>query len=116
MNVEAYKHILEECFPQLCINTFEPILDGWSSFVLEINGVYVFRFPRWPETDAQYEKEALLLPELAKVLPVSVPRFEFMWQGGPVYKRPIVGYRKIEGVPLLECGLDAEQLKDVARL
>lgn len=114
-DAESYKSILQKCFPQLCINTFEPILDGWSSFVLEINGEYIFRFPRWPEIDAQYEKEILLLPELARVLPVSIPRFEFIWPGGPVYDRPIVGYRKIEGVPLLECGLDADRSKDMAR-
>jgi aminoglycoside 2''-phosphotransferase len=104
MNTEPYKKLIEEFLPQLHIRTIEPILQGWDSTVFEVNGEYIFRFPKRPDVEAQLEKEILLLPELAKTLPVRVPHFEFISRRDENCSASFVGYRKIEGVPLTNIG------------
>ena len=78
---------------------------GWDSRVLEINGEWIFRFPRRPQVEDWLRREIALLPELAPALPVSVPAFELV-SADPLF----VGYRKLPGGPL---GRDASL--DVAR-
>lgn len=85
--------VLRERFPALEIRDVRAIEDGWDSLVLEVNGEYVFRFPRRPEVEAWVEREILLLPELAEALPVEVPRFDFVARNGLL----CVGYRKLVG-------------------
>jgi aminoglycoside phosphotransferase (APT) family kinase protein len=85
--------VLRERFPALEIRDVRAIEAGWDSLVLEVNGEYVFRFPRRPEVEEWVEREILLLPELAETLPVEVPRFEFVARNGVL----CVGYRKLVG-------------------
>jgi aminoglycoside phosphotransferase (APT) family kinase protein len=87
--------VLRERFPALEIRDVRAIEDGWDSLVLEVNGEYVFRFPRRPEVEEWVEREILLLPELAETLPVDVPRFDFVARNGLL----CVGYRKLVGEP-----------------
>jgi aminoglycoside phosphotransferase (APT) family kinase protein len=91
--------VLRERFPALDLSDARTIEDGWDSLVLEI-GEYIFRFPRRAEVEAWVERELRLLPELADVLPLAVPRFEFVARNGLV----CVGYRKLVGEP---AGADA---------
>ncbi len=63
--------------------------------MLEVNGEYVFRFPRRPEVEQWVEREILLLSALADTLPVEVPRFDFVARNGLL----CVGYRKLVGEP-----------------
>jgi aminoglycoside phosphotransferase (APT) family kinase protein len=85
--------VLRERFPTLEIRDVRAIEAGWDSLVLEVNGEYVFRFPRRPEVEEWVEREILLLPELAGTLPVEVPRFDFVARNGLL----CVGYRKLVG-------------------
>jgi aminoglycoside phosphotransferase (APT) family kinase protein len=87
--------VLQERFPALEIRGVRAIEDGWDSLVLDVNGEYVFRFPRRPEVEEWVEREIVLLPELAETLPVDVPRFDFVARNGLL----CVGYRKLEGNP-----------------
>jgi aminoglycoside 2''-phosphotransferase len=106
MDAQACRETLERCLPDLCIRTVRPITTGWDSYVLEVNGELIFRFPRRPEIEAGLEKEVRLLPELAPALPLPVPRFEFVGHRREGCPRPFVGYRKLPGV-----ALDPEVLK-----
>jgi aminoglycoside phosphotransferase (APT) family kinase protein len=72
-----------------------PVGAGWDSDTYEVDGRWIFRFPRRPGVAERIRAEIRLLPELARALSVSVPRFEF------VSREPLcVGYRKLEGDPL----------------
>jgi len=95
-------------FPDLNIQDAVPVTDGWDSLVLEINGEWIFRFPRRPDVVAQHRKEAALLPALANTLPVRVPHFEYI---APEF----VGYRKIEGEQLAGRHITSENQGIVAR-
>jgi len=115
MDAEEYKRIVEACFPQISVHSFKAVLDGWDSFVLEVNDEFIFRFPRRPETEAQYRKETGLLFALKDALPVLVPNFEFVWRGESGYDKYFVGYRKINGIQLSIDHFSPEQLEMLAR-
>jgi aminoglycoside 2''-phosphotransferase len=114
MNVETYKRIIEACFPQVRVDRIVSASEGWDSVTVEVNGEYIFRFPKRPDVELQYEKEVSLLAELAPHLSVAVPRFEFVWNGGAPADMRFVGYRKIMGVPLASDRFTAGQLARLA--
>lgn len=97
-----YQAVLVHCFPDLPVRSVVPILEGWDNVTLEVNGELIFRCALRPENEAQLEREVHLLPELAPVLPIPIPRFEFVSRDEQ--GRRVVGYRKIPGVPL-SCAL-----------
>jgi aminoglycoside 2''-phosphotransferase len=78
----------------------EPLIendDGWDFKVLILDGEWVLRIARNDAAAEKLAKEADLLPGLASVLPVEIPRFEH------VFDEPqFVVYRLIRGEPLRE--------------
>jgi len=100
----VYQQAIAQCFPQLDVRTWKSNEEGWSSFVLEINGDLILRFPRRPEIVPGLRREMALLPALARALSVAVPQYDYIWPGDEgrtgVCRWPFVGYRKIAGVPL----------------
>lgn len=100
MDHRAY---LRERFPELHIATFETIGEGWDSDAYEVNGAWIFRFPRRPVIIGQLRKEATLLPALAPTLPGPVPVPEL------VCTEPVacLGHRKLEGRALDPAALSA---------
>lgn len=97
---DHYVRRLRECLPDFEVRSAVPILQGWDSYVLEVNGDLIFRFPRHTGSEPGYAREARLLVALAPALSVKVPRFEFDFSAkGRSFSR-FVGYRKIPGSPL----------------
>ena len=115
MDLETCRGTLEQCLPDLCIRTVRPITTGWDSYVLEVNGELIFRFPRRAEVEARLEMEMRLLPELAPTLPLPAPRFEFVGRRRDGCPRPFAGYRKIAGVALTADRLQPGQAERAAR-
>ncbi len=71
--------------------------DGWDFKVLVVADDWVVRWPRHRLAVEEIEKEVELLPVLAPLLPVEVPRFEY------VSREPwLVAYRLIRGEPLVD--------------
>jgi aminoglycoside 2''-phosphotransferase len=84
---------IEARFPEIRAENYRRITAGWVAVVIEINGEYMFRFPKYGGW-ARQKREISLLKWLAPKLPVAVPRYEFVWSGeGP----HLAGYRKILG-------------------
>ena len=98
---EHFRSVIQRCFPDFPVQSISYLAEGWSSTVWEVNGSHVFRFPKRPAIDSGLRKEIRLLPELAPALPLPIPQFDFVWQGGPEYEGVFVGYPKLPGVPLL---------------
>ena len=99
-DVDRYRLLLEAHLPGIEIRTCEPITDGWSSYVLEVNGERIFRFPRRPEITHGVETEILLLPMLAEALQVEVPKYDVIARDRPDGPVLFVGYDKIQGQQL----------------
>jgi aminoglycoside phosphotransferase (APT) family kinase protein len=91
-----YEAILRERIPNLRINRLVLVETGWDSAVVDVDGEWIFRFPRRAEVVEWLRVEAALLPELAPRLPAPVPRFEFV----DLDQGRFVGYRKLAGEPL----------------
>ncbi|HEY2310635.1 MAG TPA: phosphotransferase [Gaiellaceae bacterium] len=71
--------------------------EGWDFKVLILDDGWVVRWPRHELAVEEIEKEVELLPGLAPLLPVDVPRFEY------VSREPwLVAYRLIRGEPLVD--------------
>ena len=113
---ESYRRLVEDRVPDIEIRTCEPITEGWSSYVLEVNGELIFRFPRRPEIAHNIEKEILLLPVLADALPIRVPRYDVIERDRPDGPVVFVGYDKIQGERLKRDALPPEsQRRSLAR-
>lgn len=106
MNSERCRRLVETHFPQVKIRTCESIDMGWDYFVLDVNDELIFRFPRRPDVLKQLEWEIEILPMLADVLPVRVPKFEYVATPESGEPAKFVGYQKILG-----SGLDAQKLE-----
>ena len=98
MDSSAARKLIERCFPELHIKRSRQIRTGWENFVLEVNGEYVFRFPKFRETENRLRNEIEFLPTLANRLSTPVPDYEFVWKGDRMYPHWFGGYRKINGV------------------
>jgi aminoglycoside phosphotransferase (APT) family kinase protein len=71
--------------------------DGWDFKVLIVGDSWVVRWPRHRLAVEEIEKEVELLPVLAPLLPVQVPRFAY------VSRDPwLVAYGLIKGEPLVD--------------
>jgi aminoglycoside phosphotransferase (APT) family kinase protein len=69
---------------------------GWDYKVLIVDDAWVMRWPRHRLAVEEIDHEVELLPVLAPLLPVEVPRFEY------VSREPwLVAYRLIRGQPLV---------------
>ena len=101
MDAQGCQRAIEACFPGFRVRSTAYLAEGWSSTVWEVNDEYVFRFPKRPEIAPGLRKETRLLPVLAPALPLPVPQFEYVWEGGAPHQGVFVGYRKIAGTELL---------------
>jgi aminoglycoside 2''-phosphotransferase len=72
------RKLIEECFPQLQIRHSRQILTGWENLVLEVNREYVFRFPKYRDTEKRLRNEIAFLPTLRRHLSTQVPDYEFI--------------------------------------
>ena len=77
------------------INSVTLISSGWDNLVADVNGEWIFRFPRTLEAKANIEKEAILLDRLHGHITMPIPHYEFT---GP--DSLFVGYKKLQGGPL----------------
>ena len=91
---------IEACFPTLKVARSTRILTGWDNIVLEVNGKYIFRFPRFPASEEHLRTELKILPFLGKRLPVEVPNYRFVCRGVGQELGWFAGYPKTPGEPL----------------
>ncbi len=79
------------------IEDVRPILGGWAYWTFDVDGEWIFRFPRTDVIAAAAEAEQRLLPVLAVHVDFEVPVPEW---SGTFGGRPFFGYRKLHGRPL----------------
>jgi len=116
MDVDRCRRLIERFAPDIEIRTCQPVTDGWSSYVLDVNGELIFRFPRRSEIMQGVEKEILLLPLLAETLPVEVPKYDVIARDRPDGPVLFVGYDKIQGQQLDQDSLPVQaQRRPLAR-
>jgi aminoglycoside phosphotransferase (APT) family kinase protein len=92
-------------FPELAPVSVTARHEGMDNEALEINGEWVFRFPKRAECEAPLRAELALLPRLSPRVPVPVPQHRFVGTPGPLFPYLFAGYRKLPGTPAIQLGL-----------
>jgi aminoglycoside 2''-phosphotransferase len=98
MNLENYKQLIKEDFPDLEIKNAKYLGSGWDNAAVLINGEYVFRFLRgifdenYPLKTQEIEKEVNVLNYLQGKVSFAVPKPDFE---GPNHN--YFGYKLIPG-------------------
>jgi aminoglycoside 2''-phosphotransferase len=82
-------------FPQLVPATVRYLGEGYDSWAFDVNGEWVFRFPKRPDVEAHLLIEMRVLPLLARGAPVAAPDFSFSGRASADFPRQFAGYRKI---------------------
>ena len=115
MSSDFYRRIIERCFPRLHIRSFTALPQGWVHYAFEVNGEFIFRFPRGVAGKHQLAVETRLLPALASTLSLPIPQFEFVWNGDETYDKPFAGHRKVPGTPLTAKDVKSSTAKQLAQ-
>ena len=107
--------LLREQFPDLALESLEPLGVGWDVTVYLVDGTWAVRFPRREVAVPTLLREIALLPGLAPRLPLPVPVPVLVGRPTDGYPWPFWGARVVPGVELAESGLGDEQRSAAAR-
>jgi aminoglycoside phosphotransferase (APT) family kinase protein len=101
MNVQRAVEVIRAQFPEVQPADVQWLGEGYDSTAFEVNGEWVFRFPKRGDVEEQLLLEVRLLPVLLAESPIPLPDFAFRGTPSNVFPRHFSGYRKIQGVPAL---------------
>jgi aminoglycoside phosphotransferase (APT) family kinase protein len=90
------------------------LAEGWDNSVWVVDERYVFRFPRREVAIPGVERELRMLPKLAPLLPLPVPRPAFVGKPTDGYPWPFFGAELIPGIEAGMAELDGEARLEVA--
>jgi aminoglycoside phosphotransferase (APT) family kinase protein len=107
-------HVIASQFEALAPARVAYLGEGCDSCAFDVNGEWVFRFPKRADVEAQLAIEARMLPRLAERSPLPVPVFSFLGCPSAAYPYRFAGYRKLPGVPGF--GLDASEAGVIATI
>ncbi len=96
---ETARQLIESQFPRLAPVRVTARAQGWDNEAVEVNGEWMFRFPKRADAAPDVERELRLLARLAPRLPLPVPRYEFFGRATREFPYAFAGYRKLAGVP-----------------
>lgn len=94
-------HVIGTQFPALAPVRAAFLGAGFDSDAFDVNGEWVFRFPRRDDVEAQLVTEMEALRVLGPRAPVEVPVFSFAGEPSSLFPRRFGGYRKLSGVPAI---------------
>jgi aminoglycoside phosphotransferase (APT) family kinase protein len=92
-----HRLLVARLFPELAIETFAPVGDGWTSFTYDVNGAWIVQLPRNPYAAERLRMQAAFLPQLAREVPAPVPVPE-LTSDDPL----AIAYRRLDGTPATE--------------
>jgi aminoglycoside phosphotransferase (APT) family kinase protein len=101
-------------FPELDGAPLRKLASGWDNSVWVVDERYAFRIPHREVAAPGVERELALLPELAPLLPLPVPRPVFVGRPAEGYSWPFFGAELLAGEEAGSAGLDDEQRLAVA--
>jgi aminoglycoside phosphotransferase (APT) family kinase protein len=109
------RRLLAGQFPELKLESFELIGEGWDNIVWRVDREWVFRFPRREIALPGVERELAVLPLLAPQLPFPVPEPVFVGRPSDEYPWPFFGARFLAGREVADAGLDEDGRARLAR-
>jgi aminoglycoside phosphotransferase (APT) family kinase protein len=91
--------LIAEQFPDLAPVTVTYLGEGYDSTAFDVNGTWVFRFPKRADVEQQQLIERRVLPVLGRHVPLPIPSPRFLGQPTSEFARHFIGYPKIAGLP-----------------
>lgn len=85
-------------FPEFRGACVEPLGEGWDFQVFEVNGTWLFRFPKREASVAKLNRECKLLSGLGEWVSLPVPNYEYFCESPESSSGPFAGYRKLPGM------------------
>jgi aminoglycoside phosphotransferase (APT) family kinase protein len=102
------RRLLAEQFPELRAAELRLAGEGWDNTAWLVDGEWLFRFPRREIALDGVRRELAVLPRLAPLLPLPVPRPLFVGEPGDAFPWPFFGGPVVPGRELAEADLDDE--------
>jgi aminoglycoside phosphotransferase (APT) family kinase protein len=93
------RRLIAAQFPDLAPVTVTYLGEGYDSTAFDVNGTWVFRFPKRADVEQQQLIEQRVLPVLGRHLPLPIPSPRFLGQPTGEFARHFIGYAKIPGLP-----------------
>ncbi len=91
-DIDVLKSVITTHYPELATSTFELLNQGWDSAAVEVDGKWIFKFPREQDDAGALLYEAGLLKVFQPALTMRVPALEII-AGPPMFSR----HEKIPG-------------------
>lgn len=84
-------------FTEIELKEIKQLGEGFDNTVIQINGQFVFRFPRRPIAVTLIQVENQLLPSIAGTFPLAIPEPIFFGKPSTLYPYPFTGYKMVKG-------------------
>jgi aminoglycoside phosphotransferase (APT) family kinase protein len=95
---ELASRLVHTQFPELDPIQVEPLGEGCDSVAFEVNGGWVFRFPKRPDVERQLLIETKLLRSLTvRGSPIPLPAYSFHGRPSAEFPLHFAGYSKLPG-------------------
>lgn len=107
--------VLGSQFPGLALESVSLLGEGFDNTVWLVDERWVVRFPRREVAVAPCERQVVLLPRLAPLLPLPVPDPAFVGRPSDDYRWPFFGAPLLPGKEIAEVSLDDEGRARAAR-
>lgn len=101
-------------FPEIELKEIKQLGEGFDNTVIQINGQFVFRFPRRPIAVTLIQVENQLLPSIAGTFPLAIPEPIFFGKPSTLYPYPFTGYKMVKGHLPVE-GTKAKKVESAKR-
>jgi aminoglycoside phosphotransferase (APT) family kinase protein len=97
VGADRARRLIGAQFPQVDTGSLRLLGEGWDNTVWLAGGRWAFRFPRRTAALPGFERELAVLPRLAPLLPLAVPRPVFRGRAGHGFPWPFSGAELIPG-------------------
>src|SRR5204862_7920551 len=102
-------------FPGLDPQSLPPFVVGWDYSIWAVDDRWAFRFPRREMGVPGTRREIAVLPELAPLLPISVPAPVFVGEPANGFPWPFFGSALLPGRELADADLEEAARLEVGR-
>ena len=106
-SAKRWHELIDRQFPALRPITAVALGEGCDSIAVEVNGRFVFRFPKRADVAEQIAIESRILPRLARTSPLPIPVFQFFGEPSEEWPHRFVGYPKLSGHPAIHDDMSA---------
>jgi aminoglycoside 2''-phosphotransferase len=98
INADNAKDIIVSRFPQFRGKPVAFLDEGWDFRLFEVDGRWLFRFPKRKMSISKLNMERKLLSGLGEQVSLPVPKYEYYDRSSPSSVQPFAGYRKLPGL------------------